>query len=380
MDFQTPLYEQHVALGATMTSFAGYMLPVQYSAGILSEHNAVRTAAGLFDVSHMGEFLIQGNAALDFINHCFTNDFTNMTENSVRYSLLCNNEGGVIDDVLVYMLTPQKFLIVVNASNRQKDYLHLKTILDNSTSQSHNFAENVSLTDISDDTALLALQGPASKEILEALNSVPNFSLKYPLPLPEKYYTFAQPVENTSCTIVSQTGYTGESGYEIFLAPADAPLLWDLIMKAGKSLGILPCGLGARDTLRLEAAMPLYGHEMDDTISPLETGLGFGVKMNKPYFIGKEGILSRGEPAKKRVGLKVTGKGIARENQPVYQNGKPIGHTTSGTFAPFLKYPIAMAILSKSADLSIGAIVEIDIRGRRVEAQITELPFYKRTN
>jgi len=371
MELRTPLYDCHIASGGKMTPFAGYLLPVEYPTGILAEHNAVRTAAGLFDVSHMGEILVAGGDSPEFLNRLFTADISGMSDNTVRYSLLCNPDGGVIDDVLVYRFCSDHHLLVVNAANRQKDYEWLESQMSGS----------VALRDMSDELALIAIQGPAARDIVLALD----YELLTPIspesPLPEKYYHFIEGVYILGVrTLVSRTGYTGEAGYEIYTDPEIAPKIWNRLLKVGKPYGLIPCGLGARDTLRLEAGMPLYGHEMDETISPLDTALGFAVKMDKPDFVGKQGIIARGEPVIKRVGLKITGKGIARENQDVYQQGVRIGRTTSGTFSPFLKYPIAMALVDVNADTDDGDEVEIDIRGRRVAAQVVPLPFYKNTN
>jgi len=367
MELKTPLYDCHISAGGTMTPFAGYQLPVHYPTGIIAEHNAVRTAAGLFDVSHMGEILIQGEDSLEYMNRVFTNDFSTMLDKTVRYSLICNPSGGIIDDVLVYRFDEHMYLVVVNAVNRQKDYEWFEAQLQG----------KVYLRDMSDKFAQIAIQGPASKDILMSLDYGLFYSVTPEAPLPEKYYTFHEPVYiYGSSALISQTGYTGEFGYEIYIAPEAAKRVWNSLLEVGKPYGLIPCGLGARDTLRLEASMPLYGHEMDDTVSPFETGLGFGVKMNKPDFIGKQGILSRGEPLLKRVGLKITGKGIAREHQDVYYKGVKTGHTTSGTFAPYLKYPVAMALVSVNVEAD--AEVEIDIRGRRVTAEVVGLPFYKR--
>jgi len=358
MELKTPLYDCHLASGGTIVPFAGYMLPVQYSTGIITEHTAVRTAAGLFDVSHMGEVVFSGKDALKNLNYILTNDFTSMVDGQVRYSVMCNEQGGCVDDLIVYRLDEETYWVVVNAANRHKDYEWMKA---------HAFGD-VTVEDISDSVAQLALQGPLAKEIMLKLVSDSE--------LPDKYYYFRKDVliDGMKC-IVSQTGYTGEAGYEIYLSNEDAPKMWNLLLEAGKDKGLIPCGLGARDTLRLEAAMPLYGHEMDDNISPLEAGLNFGVKMQKEDFVGKKALEERGEPKIKRVGLKITGRGIAREHQDVYIGDKRIGQTTSGTHAPFLKYPIAMAYIN--AD-EAGQQVEIDVRGRRVAAEIVALPFYKR--
>jgi aminomethyltransferase len=362
MELKTPLYDRHVKCGGSIVPFAGYLLPVQYPAGIIAEHLAVRNAAGMFDVSHMGEIIFEGEDALKNLNYILTNDFTSMHNGQVRYSVMCYDTGGCVDDVLVYCYHPDRYMIVVNASNRQKDVEWMTK---------HRFG-NVRIKDISDSTAQIAVQGPRSKEIM--LQLVPESSL------PDKYYHFLHNINIQGINaVISQTGYTGEFGYEIYISNADAPKLWDLLLETGKAQGLIPCGLGARDTLRLEAAMPLYGHEMDENITPLETGLNFGVKMNKEDFIGKKAMQEQGDPKIERAGLKVTGRGIAREHQDIYLNGKKIGHTTSGTYAPYLKYPVAMALIEKGA-AQAGSKVEIDIRGKHVEAEIVQMPFYKRNN
>jgi len=359
MDKKTPLYDCHVACGGKIVSFAGYLLPVQYS-GIIEEHMAVRCKAGLFDVSHMGEVMISGTDALMNINRLFTNDFTNMTDGRVRYSPMCNEEGGIVDDLIVYRMAAEKYLVVVNASNREKDVNWMKSHL----------VGDVKLEDISDSVAQIALQGPGSKDILQRLTAEEN--------IPPKYYTFFEnrDVAGVKC-LVSQTGYTGEHGYELYCSPDDAVQLWNALLEAGSTEGLLPCGLGSRDTLRLEAAMPLYGHEMTDDITPLETGLNFAIKMAKEDFIGKAAIEKKGEPKIARVGLKATGRGIMREHNEVYIGNEKIGETTSGTHCPYLKGAYAMAIVNKE-NSAMGTQVEVDVRGRRVSAEIVPLPFYKR--
>ncbi len=360
MELKTPIYDCHVANGGTIVPFAGYLLPVQYPTGIITEHHAVRTAAGLFDVSHMGEVVFSGKDALKNLNHILTNDFTSMVDGQVRYSVMCNEQGGCVDDLIVYRINEETYWVVVNASNRHKDFEWMKA----------HASGDVSVEDISDNVAQLALQGPLAKEILSLL--VPENEL------PAKYYYFCKDVMiNGMKCLISQTGYTGESGYEIYLSNEDAPKMWNLLLETGKDKGLIPCGLGARDTLRLEAGMPLYGHEMDDQITPLETGLNFGVKMKKEDFIGKKALEDKGEPKIKRIGLKITGRGIAREHQDIYAGDTLIGHTTSGTHAPFLKYPIAMAFVN-AGTAEIGSQVEIDVRGRRVTAEVVALPFYKK--
>lgn len=359
MELKTPLYDCHVALGGKIVPFAGYLLPVQYGSGVIAEHMAVRQKAGLFDVSHMGEVFFSGPDALSNLNRLMTNDFTSMVDGQVRYSPMCNEKGGIVDDLIVYRLNAERYMVVVNAANRHKDVAWMRDHLTGA----------VLFEDQSDDWAQIALQGPRSREILAKLADASS--------IPEKYYYF---IENGSVAgfpcIVSQTGYTGEHGYELYCKPADAPALWNALLDAGREEGLIPCGLGARDTLRLEAAMPLYGHEMDDEISPLEAGLNFAVKMKKPDFIGKSAIEARGPLTRKRVGLMVTGRGIAREHCPVLRDGVEIGHTTSGTHLPFLGKPAAMALVGIE-HIEPGTAVEIDVRGRKVPAEVVPLPFYK---
>ena len=358
MDMKTPLYDCHVREGGKIVPFAGYLLPVQYKSGVIAEHLAVRNAAGIFDVSHMGEVIIKGKDALNNIQMLVTNDCSRMVDGQVKYSPICNEEGGVVDDVLVYRISQEEYLIVVNASNRHKDVEWMKA---------HLFGD-AKLSDISDDMALIALQGPKSTDILVKISDNKE--------LPVKYYTFKRNVNisGISCT-VSKTGYTGERGYEICCKNEDAVKLWELLLEAGADEGLIPCGLGARDTLRLEAGMPLYGHEMDDTITPIEAGLGFAVKLNKENFIGKKSIIDKGEATKTRVGLKITGRGIARENCPVFYGDKEIGRTSSGTHSPYLGYPIAMAIIDVDRS-SIGTELLVDVRGRTITAEVVVLPFY----
>jgi len=360
MELKTPLYDCHVNAGGKIVEFAGYLLPVQYKTGVIAEHMAVRKSAGLFDVSHMGEVIIKGKDALSNIQMLITNDCSRMIDGQVRYSPMCNEKGGVIDDLLVYKISGEQYFIVVNASNRRKDVQWMKSHLKG----------DAELIDISDEMALIALQGPMSTVILGKVADASK--------LPVKYYTFRTNVDiaGIDC-MVSKTGYTGEEGYEICCRNEDAARLWELLLDVGRSDGLIPCGLGARDTLRLEAAMPLYGHEMDENVTPIEAGLEFAVKLNKDDFIGKQAIIEKGRPAITRVGLRITGRGIARENCPVYHENKEIGKTTSGTHSPYLGYPIAMALVDVSKS-ETGTKLEVDVRGRKIEAEIVALPFYKR--
>lgn len=360
MERKTPLYDVHVEEGGKIVPFAGYLLPVQYGTGVIQEHMAVRQQAGLFDVSHMGEILFTGPTALDTINHLLTNDYNGMAVNKVRYGAMCNADGGTIDDLVVYKFGEERYLAVVNAANREKDYAHMAA----------NVLPGTQCQDISDTVAQLALQGPKAPAILKKL--LPEDQI------PKGYYTALPNVEiqGMKC-MISRTGYTGELGYEIYTANENAPKLWKVLREAGEEFGLIPCGLGARDTLRLEAAMPLYGHEMDETVTPLEAGLDFAVKLNKPEFIGKDALVAAGTPQRVRVGLAVTGRGIVREHQDLFLNGEKIGQTTSGTHCPFLGKALAMGLID-AKHAAVGTALEADVRGRRVAVEIVPLPFYKR--
>lgn len=358
---KTPLYDLHVELKGHMVPFAGYWLPVQYETGIIAEHQAVRAACGLFDVSHMGEVMLEGKDALINLQNLLTNDMDNMFIGRARYSPMCNEQGGVVDDLLVCKTGEEQYLLVVNAANKDKDVEWIKR---------HLFGD-VRMEDQSDSTAQLALQGPRSREIL--------LELAQEKDIPEKNYTFTQNVKvaDVNC-LLSRTGYTGELGYELYCAPQDAVQLMKELLKTGAPLGLIPCGLGARDTLRLEASMPLYGHEMNDEITPLEAGLGFFVKMSKSDFIGKKALMQMGEPKKQRVGLSVIGRGIVRENVALFSGDRQVGLTTSGTMCPFLQNALAMALV-ENAYTAVGTKLEAEVRGRRIPVEVVALPFYKRS-
>ena len=369
MERKTPLFNWHESHGGKIVPFGGYLLPVQFETGVIAEHNAVREKAGLFDVSHMGELIISGKKALCALQHLLTNDFTNMEVGRVRYTLMCNDEGGIIDDLVVYKMNDEKYLLVVNAGNRDKDAAWIKKRLSSDSLYADLYrAGEIEFHDMSDSWGQIALQGPASTEILSSVSQT----------IPEKYYTF---IENGKAAgidcIISRTGYTGETGYELYCKESDTETLWEKLLEAGKESGLIPCGLGSRDTLRLEAGMPLYGHEMDESVTPFEAALSFAVKMNKEEFIGKEALKDKERPKKIRTGLRVTGRGIIREHCPVFHNGKNIGITTSGTFCPHLKEPLAMAILETEYS-EPGLKVEAEVRGKMIEAESCTLPFYKK--
>ena len=365
MEKKTPLYAWHESHGGKIVPFAGYLMPVQYETGVITEHNAVRTHAGIFDVSHMGEFMLQGKDALKNLQYILSNDFTNMTIGRVRYTLLCNESGGIIDDLVVCKMADERYMLVVNAANRDKDFAWIKSRIFGSAT----------LDDVSDSIAQIAIQGPKAEQILLRITAPEN--------IPRKYYTLLENriVGGITC-VVSRTGYTGEAGFELYCAAENAVELWQIVLKAdvfgAAGPHVIPCGLGARDTLRLEAAMPLYGHEMDDSVTPFEAGLAFAVKMQKDDFIGKRALTQKTPPAKIRVGIAVTGRGISRGGEDVFAHGARIGKTTSGTFCPFIKQAVAMALVESQA-AALDAPVEIDVRGRRVEAKIVPLPFYKTT-
>lgn len=361
MEKKTPLYDLHLELGGKIVPFAGYLLPVQYETGVIKEHLAVRTACGLFDVSHMGEILIKGPDALKNLQNFLCNDYSDMDIGRVRYSPICNENGGIVDDLIVYKFAQDEYFLVVNAANKDKDFAWFT---------GHKQGD-VQILDLSSQFAQLALQGPNSKKILAKLADESRF--------PVKYYSFVRdlPVAGIPC-LVSRTGYTGEFGYELYCAPDKAVALARALLDAGRDEGLIPCGLGARDTLRLEAGMPLYGHEMNDGITPLEAGLGIFVRLDKAGFIGKEALVNAGEAKRERIGLVLTDRGIAREGSNVYHGGKLIGVTTSGTLLPFTNKASAMALVTKGV-VHTEDEVEVDVRGRMLKAKVVALPFYKRS-
>jgi aminomethyltransferase len=321
---------------------------------------AVRTAAGIFDVSHMGDIAIKGPDALKNIQNLVTNDCSPMVDGQIKYSPLCNKNGGVIDDLLVYKKNDIDYLLVVNAANRDKDAAWIKS----------NISGDCSCEDISESLAQIALQGPKAFEVIAKLTNIAE--------LPVKYYSFTGSISvgGLDC-LVSKNGYTGEDGYEIYTANDNAMDLWEKIMAAGSEFGLVPCGLGARDTLRLEASMPLYGHEMDEDITPFETGIGFFVKMTKDDFIGKAALLAKGDPQRQRIGLEITDRGIARNGDKVFLNEDEIGTVTSGTMCPFVKKALAMALV-KSGCAVQGNVLELEVRGKKLKATVVKMPFYKK--
>jgi aminomethyltransferase len=362
---QTPLDVQHRALGARMIPFAGWEMPVQYG-GIVEEHRAVRTAAGLFDLSHMGELFVRGAGAAGGLDHALVTAPSRLTAGRAHYSMICAPDGSVIDDLIVYRLGDAEFLVVANASNREAVAAALQERLA---------GHDATFDDASLRTALVAIQGPTSRELLQAHCSV---DLE-----PLKYYGIVAGEVCRRPALVARTGYTGEDGFEIYLDWDDAGRIWNHLLAEGADAGLIPCGLGARDTLRLEAGMPLYGQELDRETTPFEAGLGRVVKLDKPHdFAGRAALeATRDALTKRLVGLRITGRGIARTGYPVYlpAAAEPVGRVTSGTSSPSLGYPIAMAYLPP-AMAAEGTAVEVGIRNDRAAAVVVPLPFYRRAS
>lgn len=358
---KTPLYDKHCELGGKIIDFHGWALPVQYS-GIIEEHKRVRTAAGLFDVSHMGEISVKGPDATGFIQKIITNDIQKAACYRVVYSPMCYPGGGVVDDILVYKYSSEFYLLVVNASNIDKDYDWL----------SQNLEGRVEIENISDYYAQLALQGPESEKILQKLV---NINLK-----DLKFFNFSPEVEICGGrAIISRSGYTGEDGFEIYIKSEFAPALWDKLLQAGKGYGLAPAGLGARDTLRFEVALPLYGQELSQDITPLEAGLDRFVKLEKENFIGRDALMEQKSVGIKRkiVGFEMVDRGIPRTRYDVLADGEKIGYVTSGNFSPSLEKNLGMALVD-SAFSEPGTEVDIVIRNKPTKARIVELPFYSK--
>jgi aminomethyltransferase len=359
---KTPLHARHRALNARMVPFAGWDMPVEYS-GIAAEHLAVRRRAGLFDVSHMGEIEIAGKNAAAAVDRLVCSDVSGLSIGQARYTGLLTPEGTFVDDLLVYRMAPSHFMLVANASNVKKDFAWI-------TEQVKEVGDAAAV-DSSSRYALLAIQGPASREVLQPLTGVDLSELR-------PYWFANGEVANARATI-SRTGYTGEEGFEVFVPPNVADRVWQAILESGRSADVIPCGLGARDTLRLEAAMRLYGNDIDESTSVLEAGLEWTIAWSKKDFIGRDRLVQQRERgvARTLVGLEMTAPGIARHGMPVMLDARPVGVVTSGTQTPFLKKAIAMAYVP--AELSAtGTEIDIDIRGRTSKARVVPLPFYRR--
>ncbi|SDY55496.1 aminomethyltransferase [Evansella caseinilytica] len=360
--FKTPLFDVYQEYQGKIIDFGGWDLPVQFS-GIKEEHEAVRTRAGLFDVSHMGEIEVKGSSALTFLQKMMTNNVAVVKENGCQYNAMCYEDGGTVDDIVLYCRGENNYLLVVNAANIAKDLDWLK----------HHAAGDVLIQNVSDKYAQLAVQGPLAEQIMQKLTAANLSEILF--------FHFRDGIQLAGKTaLISRTGYTGEDGFEIYCKPEDAADLWKAILDAGKAEGILPCGLGARDTLRFEARLPLYGQELSKVITPLEAGIGFAVKTDKAAeFIGKQALTIQKESGVPRrlVGIEMLDKGIPRTDYEVFKDGKKIGFVTSGTQSPTLKKNVGLALID-SAYQALNTELEVQVRKKRLKAKVIATPFYKR--
>jgi aminomethyltransferase len=360
----SPLHAVHEALGAAFTDFAGWQMPVRYSSD-LAEHHAVRTAAGIFDISHMAEIGVDGPDAAAFLDAALAGRLSAMLPGKAKYSLVLNEAGGIVDDLIVYRMTDTSYLVVANASNRF-------AVVEALQHRAAGF--DVVIDDRTEQIALIAVQGPASVAVLAATAGLTIEGLD-----DLKYYAWGSGTFAGVDLMVARTGYTGEDGFELYAPVEHAAALWSALTAAGEPLGLVPCGLAARDTLRLEAGMPLYGHELGLSIQPVQAGLGRVVVTDKPAFVGRDAILA-GPPegAPVLVGLKADGKRAARAEYPVYSGDTLVGEITSGALSPTLGYPIAMAFVAPEVS-ALGTVLDLDVRGTRIPATVVALPFYSRS-
>lgn len=362
MTKRTPLFSEHIRLKAKMVEFGGWEMPLQYK-GIIDEHNAVRTAAGLFDVSHMGQIEIKGPDAEACVQYLTTNDARRLNDGRAQYSILCNERGTVVDDIIVYRFSTSRYILVVNASNIEKDFAWC----------GKNAKGNVGVNNLSDSFALIAFQGPKSIGILRNFTDIDLDSI-------QTYHFEVGTVAGKKNCIVAKTGYTGEEGVEIFTPPDDAAAVWQALLERGEPEGVLPAGLGARDTLRLEMKYSLYGHEIDENTTPIESGLSWVVKLDTPDdFIGKKALIEFKErgSSRKLVGFKMRDRGIPRQGYAILIDGKPSGIVTSGTMSPSLKEAIGIGFVPTD-HAKIGTEFSIDIRGQARKADVVKTPFYVR--
>ncbi len=361
---KTPLNGLHRKLGARMVEFGGWEMPVQYR-GVIEEHLAVRNAAGLFDVSHMGEIEVKGTGALAYIQELTINDAARLANGQVQYSALCYPHGGVVDDVTLYRFDLDHYLFCVNAANTDKDFAWMEEVLEDG-----NFP-GVTLRNVSDDFAQLALQGPAAGEILARLTEADLAAIGY--------YHFYQGQVDGVPAIISRTGYTGEEGFELYFAPDGAERLWTALLEVGRRDGLVPVGLGARDTLRLEMKYALYGHELSPEITPLEAGLGWITKLDKPSFVGAAALRRQKEEGVPRrlVGLRMTEAGVPRTDYPLFAGDEEVGVVTSGTMSPSLRVGIALALVRPDCT-AVGMKLAVGIRSRKVAAEVVKTPFIRK--
>lgn len=360
MLIQTPFYEKHITAGAKMVSFAGFNMPVQYQ-GIIAEHQAVRKSVGMFDLSHMGEFIVSGNDALSYLMKTMTNNVSKLTPGQVQYSAMCYDDGGIVDDLLIYRdYEENRYMLVVNAANLDKDFAWL---------ESHLMGD-VKLENISSEMGLLAIQGPDAEAVVTQLTDIPLADIKY------YHFNYGQVAGEKA--IISRTGYTGEDGFELYLPPAACEEAWDMAVEAGKIYEIQPIGLGARDTLRLEMRYPLYGNDIDQTTNPLEAGLGWVTKTKNRDFIGREAILAAKKAGltQKFIAFTMKDKGIPRQHYKIFVGNDEVGEVTSGTKSPSLGIGIGLGYIKKEYG-EIDTEISIEIRNRKATAMIVKPPFYK---
>ena len=355
---RTPLYAAHVKAGARMVPFGGWEMPVQYR-GIVEEHRTVRAAVGCFDVSHMGELEVEGPGALAALQRLTTNDVAALETGQVQYSVLCYPHGGIVDDLTVYRLAAERYMITVNASNIDKDWAHV----------TEGGEGNARWRNVSDATGLIAVQGPRAEALVGRLADVDVTRIGY--------YRFAEGRVAGAPALISRTGYTGEDGFELYVGAGDSERLWDALLEGGRADGAAPIGLGARDTLRLEMRYALYGNDIDDTTNPLEAGLGWVVKPAKGEFIGREAIerVRAAGPARRLVGVEMTERAVARHGYPVVKDGAAVGVVTSGSYGPSVDRYIAMAYVA-SAHAAVGTELGVEIRGQAKSARVVKTPFH----
>lgn len=357
---RTPLYEEHVRLDARLVPFGGFAMPVQYPDGIRSEHRTVRSAAGMFDISHMGEFRVRGPGAEAFVSRATTNDPSALGEGQAQYSTMCLEDGGIVDDLVIYRLGDEDFRLVVNAANIRKDWRHLQALPGSG---------RVEMEDESDRVALIAVQGPRAQEILQPLTAE---DLE-----PVGFYRFVRGRVADAPGVISRTGYTGEDGFELYVDAGDAPGVWRTLLEEGRSAGLRPVGLGARDTLRLEMGYALYGHDIDEETTPLEAGLGWLVKLEKGEFVGRDALRRQEEEGVRRRlrGFRLRERGFPREGYPVVYQGEEMGPVRSGTVSPSLEKGIGTVYLPPGAEP--GDDLRVVIRDREVEGEVARMPFYE---
>ncbi len=368
---RTALYSEHQKLNGRLVDFGGWELPVQYS-GVIDEHLACRSTAGLFDVSHMGEIQVEGSGAESYLNFLVTNDVSKLAVGQAQYTVMCLDHGGIIDDLVIYRRASDRFLLVVNASNTEKDFQHLLAVqrrFDKSMG-------DLQITHVSSKFTQIAIQGPKAAEIVSKLSDQPIEGIR-------TYWFIEGMLGQTIPALIARTGYTGEDGFELYVPWDRGPELWRALLDAGSPLGMKPCGLGARDTLRLEMKYPLYGNELSELTNPLEAGLGWVVKLQKQDFIGRAALMQIKESGISRqlVGIQMIGKGIPRHGYSLYtENGElKIGELTSGTLSPSLKQAIGVGYIEPTY-AKAGTRICVDIRGSRVPAEVTPTPFYRRTS